>query len=78
MNQMSLLLSLADDCRDQGEHDVEQAIRALADDVRELCAAIKSERAAVGGDSITYLEARLRTTQTLVKFDVGCLAGEGA
>ncbi len=69
MKQMILLLALADDCREQGEADVARGILALADDVGELCEAIKAERAAHdSGDSIAYLEARLRTTRTLVKF----------
>lgn len=69
MRQMNLLRSLAADCKDHGEHDVAKGITALADDVAELCSAVKAERAAAdSGDSIAYIEARLRTTQTLVKF----------
>lgn len=69
MKQMNLLRALADDCRDHGEHDVAKGIDTLANDVAELVDAVKAERAANdSGDSIAYLEARLRTTQTLVKF----------
>ena len=69
MNQMNLLRALASDCLDQREHDMARGIDQLANDVDELCEAIKAERAANdSGDSIAYLEARLRTTQTLVKF----------
>lgn len=69
MNQMNLLRALASDCRDQGEYEMARGIDHLANDVDELCEAIKAERAAnSSGDSIAYLEARLRTTQTLVKF----------
>ncbi|MGE4460618.1 MAG: hypothetical protein AB7D31_15340 [Stenotrophomonas sp.] len=69
MKQMKLLRALAADCRAHGAHDVARGIEGLANDVAELCAAIKAERAASDkGDSIAYFEARLRTTQALVKF----------
>ena len=69
MQQMNLLKALAGDCREHGERDVADGIDALAADIAELCEAVKAERAANdSGDSIAYLEARLRTTQTLVKF----------
>ena len=69
MQQMNLLKALAGDCRDHGEGDVADGIDALAADIAELCEAVKAERVANdSGDTIAYLEARLRTTQTLVKF----------
>lgn len=69
MRQVNLLRALAADCRAHGEHEVAHGIDALANDVAELCDAVKAERAANdSGDSIAYLEARLRTTQTLAKF----------
>lgn len=69
MQQMNLLNALAGDCREQGDSDVAAGIDELAADITELCDAVKAERAANdSGDSIAYLAARLRTTQTLVKF----------
>ena len=69
MQQMNLLKALSGDCREHGESDVADGIDALAADIAELCEAVKAERTANdSGDSIAYLEARLRTTQTLVKF----------
>jgi len=69
MQQMNLLKALAGDCRDHGEGDVADGIDALAADIAELCEAVKAERAANdSGDSIAFLEARLRTTQAMVKF----------
>lgn len=72
MNQLNILKALAADCRDHGETDIAGGIDALVADVTGLVEAIKAERAASdGGDSIAYLEARLRTTQMLVKFQEG-------
>lgn len=69
MQQMNLLKAIAGDCRAQGDDDVADGLDALAADIAELCDAVKAERVANdSGDSIAYLEARLRTTQTLVKF----------
>ncbi len=71
MRQMNLLRALSADCRDHGEADIAKGIDELVSDVTELCESIKAERAASdSGDSIAYLEARLRTTQALVKFAV--------
>ncbi|WP_282267741.1 hypothetical protein [Stenotrophomonas sp. PS02298] len=78
MKQMKLLRSLAADCRDHGEHDVARGIEGVANDVAELCEAIKAERAASDkGDSIAYLEARLRTTLVLTKFEQANSHGAG-
>ncbi|MGE4408428.1 hypothetical protein [Pseudomonas sp.] len=69
MKQMNLLRALAADCRAHGEHDVARGIESVANDVAELCAAIKAERSASDKrDSIAYFEAKLRTTLALVKF----------
>lgn len=67
---VKLLRALADDCRDAGDMDIAEGIEGIISDIAELCSAIKAERAAQSsGDTLAYLEARLRTTSTLVKFD---------
>lgn len=69
MKQLEILKALAADCRDHGEADIADGIDALVGDVTELVESIRAERAAGdSGDSIAYLEARMRTTQSLVKF----------
>lgn len=71
MKQLNILKALAADCRDHGETDIADGIDVLVADVTELVEAIYVERAASDrGDSIAHLEARLRTTQSLVKFQV--------
>ena len=69
MRHMNTLKALVADCREQGENAIADGIAALADDITELCEAVKEERAASdSGDSIAYLGARLRTTAALMEF----------
>ena len=66
---LKLLKALEEDCREDGALDVADGIAGIVSDIEELCAAIKAERDAVAsGDTIATLEARLRTTQTLVRY----------
>lgn len=69
MRHMNMLKALIADCREQGENAIADGIAALADDITELCEAVKAERVASdSGDSIEYFEARLRTSAALIEF----------
>ncbi|MGV8955720.1 MAG: hypothetical protein ACOH2M_31795 [Cypionkella sp.] len=69
MKQVNLLRAMAADCKEQGDADIAKALNEIANDVTDLCHAVKAERKySDSGDSIAYLEARIRTSQVMLQF----------